>query len=316
MHHPWSRPNHRRRNPLHYHRRIHQQHNRRDHPHCHRRNHQHHHPRNPPPSEPMEAVSQDSVAEVPLTVTSSQAVTADAPRPAAPPMPRDVSPDQRTLHELSAVRFVPNPTPQGPAWIAKAGMVPPSQAFLHNIFTEQTPTRVRRRAQPKRTGSSAPTPSPPDDVSVIHSSPVTPRARSRSPSRPPTAPTPRSTPQRSGGERSRSRTRTATTPPSERRDDRRYRYQDDEVAYVLQAHEAFSKLRPFNWFQDLLVKGRSAGILSLEATANGMRSIVNRHLRRLDRERHREQLEQVRAQVRIQRNARRRQQYAEGSPPA
>ena len=45
-HHPWSRPNHRRRKRFHGHRRIHQQHHRRDHPHCHRRDRQHHHPRN------------------------------------------------------------------------------------------------------------------------------------------------------------------------------------------------------------------------------------------------------------------------------
>ena len=239
----------------------------------------------PPPSQPTEAVSQDSVVEVPLTVTSSQVITAVAPRPAAAPMPRDVSPDQRTLHELSAVRFFPRPTPQAPAW--KGAMVSPPQAFLYNIFTKQSPARVRRGAEPKRTGSSAPTPSPPDDVSVIHSSPGTPRARSRSPSRPPTAPTPRSTPQRSGSERSRSRTRAATTPPSIRREDRRYRYQDEEVAYVLQAHEAFPKLKPVTWFQELLVKGRSAGKLSLEATANGMRSIVSRHLARREQERKR-----------------------------
>ena len=268
----------------------------------------------PPPSQPTEAVSQDSVVEVPLTVTSSQVVTAVAPRPAAAPMARGTSPDQRTLHELSAVRFFPRPTPQAPAW--KAGMVPPSQTLPHNVFTWLPRTRGRRRAEPKRTGSSAPTPSPPDDVSVIHSSPGTPRARSRSPSRPPTVPTPWSTPQRSGSERSRSRTRTATTPPSAGRDDRRYRYPDDEVAYILQEHEAFPKLRPFGWFQDLLVKGRSAGRLSLEATAHGMRSIVRRHLIRRDEERRREALEQVRAQARIQRNARRRQQYAEGTPPA
>ena len=47
-----------------------------------------------------------------------------------------------------------------------------------------------------------------------------------------------------------------------------------------------------------------------------MRSIVRRHLIRRDEERRREALEQVRAQARIQRNARRRQQYAEGTPPA
>ena len=268
----------------------------------------------PPPSQPTEAVSQDSVVEVPLTVTSSQVIKAVAPRPAAAPMPRDVSPDQRTLHELSAVRFFPRPTPQAPAW--KGGTVSPSKAFQYNIFMGQPPARVGRGAQPKRTGSSAPTPSPPDDVSVIHSSPGTPRAGSRSPSRPPTAPTPWSTPQRSGSERSRSRTRTATTPPSVSREDRRYRYQDDEVAYVLQAHEAFPRLKPCSWFQELLVKGKSAGKLSLEATANGMRSIVSRHLARRDQERHREALEQVRVQARIQRNARRRQQYAEGSPAA
>ena len=237
MHHPWSRPNH--------HRRI--------------------HPaaltptgpptlsptetapapsptEPPPPSEPMEAVSQDSVAEVPLTVTSSQEVTADAPRPAAPPMPRDVSPDQRTPHELSSVRFFPRPTPQAPAW--KRELASPPQTLLRNIFERQSPAKAKRTAVPKRTRSSTPMPSPPDDVSVIQSSPRTPRARSRSPSRPPTAPTPKSTPQRSGGQRSRSRSRAATPPPSIERVDRRYKYTDEEVAYILRAHAQFQTLRP------------------------------------------------------------------------
>ena len=268
----------------------------------------------PPPSEPTEGVSQDSVVEVPLTVTSSQEITADAPQPAAPPMPRDVSPDQRTLRELSSVRFFPRPTPQAPAW--KGAMVSPPQAFLRNIFAKQSPVKAKRTAEPKRTGSSAPMPSPPDDVSVIQSSPGTPRARSRSPSRPPTAPTPRSTPQRSGGERSRSRTRVATTPPSIKREDRRYRYQDEEVAYILKAHEAFPKLKPVSWFQDLLLQGRATGQLSMDATPNGMRSIVGRHLARREEERQREARELARAQARILRNERRRQQYAEGNPPA
>ena len=228
-------------------------------------------------------------------------------------MPRDLSPDQRTLRELSTVRFFPRPTPQAPA--CTRTMASPPQTFLRNIFAKQSPVKAKRTPEPKRTGSSAPMPSPPDDVSVIQSSPGTPRARSRSPSRPPTAPTPWSTPQRSCGERSRSRTRAATTPPSIKREDRRYRYQDEEVAYVLQAHQAFPKLKPVTWFQELLVEGRSAGQLSLEATANGMRSIVSRHLARREQERQREAREYVRAQARNQRNERRRQQYAEGSPP-
>ena len=267
------------------------------------------------PSEPTEAVSQDSVVEVPPTVTPSHDITADAPRPSAAPMPRDVSPDQRTLRELPAVKFVPRPTPQAPAWSGLT--VSPPQAYLQHIFAKQSPVRAKRTAEPKRTAHSAPMPSPPDDVSVIQSSPGTPRAaRSRSPSRPATAPTPRSTPQRSGGERSRSRTRPATTPPGIRRDDRRYRYSDEEVAYILHAHEAFPRLKPASWFNDLLLKGRMTGHLSMEATSNGMRSIVSRHLARREEERQREAIALAKARARHLRNERRRQQYAEGSSPA
>ena len=122
----------------------------------------------PPPSQATEAVSQDSVVEVPLTITSSQEVTADAPRPAEPPMPRDVSPDQLTLHELSSVRFIPRSAPQ------KRELASPPQTLLRNIFERQSPAKAKRTAVPKRTGSSTPMPSPPDDVSVIQSSPGTP----------------------------------------------------------------------------------------------------------------------------------------------
>ena len=268
----------------------------------------------PPPSEPMEAVSQDPVAEVPLTVTSSQEVTADAPRPAAPPMPRDVSPDQRTLHELSSVRFFPRPTPQAPAW--KRELESPPQTLLRNIFERQSPAKAKRTAVPKRTRSSTPMPSPPDDVSVIQSSPRTPRARSRSPSRPPTAPTPKSTPQRSGGQRSRSRSRAATPPPRIERVDRRYKYTDEEVAYIVRAHAQFQTLRPLSWFSQLAVQGKMTDQLSTHAAATGMRSIVGRHLARREAEREREARDLARAQARNARNERRRQHHAERSPPA
>ena len=267
----------------------------------------------PPPSEPMGAVSQDSVAEVPLTVTSSQEVTADAPRPAAPPMPRDVSPDHRTLHELSSVRFFPRPTPQAPAW--KRELVSPPQTLLRNIFESQSPAKAKRTAVPKRTGSSTPMPSPPDDVSVIQSSPGTPRARSRSPSRPPTAPTPKSTPQRSGGQESRSRSRAATTPPSIARVDRRYRYTDEEVASIPKALEPFPTLRPLSWFSQLAVQGKMTEQLSIDAAPTGMRSIVGRHLARREADREREARDLVRAQARNVRNERRRQHYADRSLP-
>ena len=48
-------------------------------------------------------------------------------------------------------------------------------------------------------------------------------------------------------------------PPSAGRDDRRYRYPDDEVAYILQEHEAFPEAQAFRLVPGFVGQGKVGG---------------------------------------------------------